>query len=447
MTDPDRFVRHGPIQVSPKGPFLAHQDGTPFFFLSDTAWNGAILSTEEDWQAYLDDRAAKRFTAIQFITHASWTAALTNLEGLTAFTSARKPAINPDFFNRIDRRIEMINARGLLAVPVLAWAANFGHSARLNVGHTQSADTLIELLRYQINRFARHHVMWVLAGDGNYNCLRARKWKRVGRALFDRNNPSIRPKPRDSSLGRHSTDTPLGPLPLVTLHPQGFTWPWNAFASEPWIDLITYQSGHSDHPRHLKWHHSGPPAQFWRTCNKPIINLEPVYEGIAPGRKPFDNAAVRRAIYWSLLCSPTAGVSYGAHGVWSWTTTPGEVLNHIGMGQAQPWRQAMNFAGSQDMQQLALIFSTIDWWRLRPAPNLLLNQPFPKDPARHVAISASENHGLVLAYLPAGGQLDVHQSIAHLNYQWINPTTGKRMRTTAPLRSPDNTDWLLLGTS
>src|SRR5262245_14862742 len=33
------LLRHGPIRVSSTGTYLAHADGTPFFWLGDTVWN------------------------------------------------------------------------------------------------------------------------------------------------------------------------------------------------------------------------------------------------------------------------------------------------------------------------------------------------------------------------------------------------------------------------
>src|SRR6266496_381315 len=207
MPKNDRFLHHGPIRISQDRTHLAHADGAPFFFIADTAWSGALLSTEQDWNTYLGDRAAKGFTAIQFITHAPWTAALTNLEGQTAFIGRRPRTLNPEFFERIDRRIQMINDHGLLAVPVLAWAANFGPSRRLNIGHTASAEELIPFIAYQVERFQHHHLLWVLAGDGNYNWWRARKWNRIGRAIFSA---------RDDRAP-------------VTLHPAGQTWPYDNF--------------------------------------------------------------------------------------------------------------------------------------------------------------------------------------------------------------------------
>lgn len=420
MTIRERFERHGRVGVSSDGTHLAHADGTPFFFLADTAWNGALLSTEAEWEEYLEDRAAKGFTAIQFITHAPWTAALTDGEGWVSIENGR---INERAFDRIEKRMERINARGMLAVPVLAWAANFGKSARLNVGHTMDPDTLVKFVGYQVERLGRHQVMWVLAGDGKYNWLRARKWKRVGRLVF----------------GARKDRAP------VTLHPQGFTWPWNGLGDEAWVDVFGYQSGHTEDAKLMRWHHSGPPAMSWRKRAKPVINLEPVYEGIAPGGKAFDRYAVRRAVYWSLLCAPTAGVAYGAHGAWSWTREAGEVLNHVGMGEARPWREAIGFAGSADMMRVAEILGGVEWWRLRPAQGLIRAQPHGDDPARHVAVAASERGDLVVAYLPAGGRVELDDRVAGLRFEWINPSNGERYEAGGVLEAPDQGDWVLVG--
>ena len=63
-----RFDTHGPVQVSHDGRYLVHADDTPFFFLADTAWNGALHSTKEDWSHYIQERARQKFTAVQWVT-------------------------------------------------------------------------------------------------------------------------------------------------------------------------------------------------------------------------------------------------------------------------------------------------------------------------------------------------------------------------------------------
>ena len=424
----NRFIRHGRLRVSADRTHLEHVDGTPFFYLADTAWNGPLLSSDGDWQTYLADRVAKGFTAIQFITHAPWSAALTDLEGQTAWTDDPKSPINEAFFDRIDRRIAEINAAGLLAVPVLAWAANFGASARLNVGHTAHADELIPLLRYQLDRFAGHHCLYFLAGDAHYTWWRSRKWKRVARALFT----------HPSSLTPHP--------PLVTLHPAGLTWPYAHFKDEPWLDLYAYQSSHSEDPRTLNWLHAGPPATFWKKHPRPTINVEPVYEDILGRHGPFDAAAVRRAAYASLLNAPTAGVAYGAHGLWGWHDRPAEALNHNGLGVGQPWHVAMNLPGSRHMGHLATLMTSINWWTLRPDPTLITKQPTAPHP---ISAARSDAGDLALIYSPTGQPITLNPNPLRPDFTptWFNPRTAERTPATASQHTfspPAREDWLLL---
>ena len=147
-TEPDRrsnaLLEHGPVDLSASGTHLSHHDGTPFFFLGDTVWNGAMLSTDSDWDDYLEDRLAKNFSAVQFVTQAPWIGAFSNAEGEVAVSGNPSMPVNPHFFRRIDARMDAINDRGLLAVPVLAWAATWNDSARrFNVGCFLPEDQLI----------------------------------------------------------------------------------------------------------------------------------------------------------------------------------------------------------------------------------------------------------------------------------------------------------------
>ena len=37
---------------------------------------------------------------------------------------------------------------------------------------------------------------------------------------------------------------------------------------------------------------------------------------------------MRNASYWSILATPTAGITYGANGIWPWLREGEEILNH-----------------------------------------------------------------------------------------------------------------------
>jgi hypothetical protein len=418
----NRFLRHGAVGVSADGRYLVHADGTPFFWLGDTAWNGALLSSAEDWEAYLADRRWKRFTVVQFVT-TQWRAAYANAEGQVAYTGYRQIRINPEFFRRLDERIDAVNRAGLLAAPVLLWA--LGDSTQ--VPGKLPEDQAIRLARYIVARYQGHHVVWILAGDEDYG-RNGERWRRIGRAVFDR--PGHAP---------------------VTLHPQGMQWRFDDFADERWLSLLLYQSGHGDDAGTLAWLHSGPPAEKWREPPaRPVINAEPPYEGhrAYQSGQPHSAYNVRRAVYWSLLVAPTAGVTYGAHGIWSWQTEPGVPLNHRGTGVARPWREALRFPGSEDMRRVAELFESLEWWRLRPAPWLVGEQP--EDPARFVGAAATEAGDQAVIYLPVGGAVRValERLRPGVEASWFNPRDGSR-RLARPGRggrfaAPGAGDWVLL---
>lgn len=116
----DIYTR-GPVINPPGTFFLTHSDGTPFFWLACTAWNGALKSTDKEWDEYLGHRVANHYTAIQFVT-TQWRGCDRSSEGLVAFEGSGRIKINPEFFRLIDKKIDRINDYGLIAAPVVLWA-------------------------------------------------------------------------------------------------------------------------------------------------------------------------------------------------------------------------------------------------------------------------------------------------------------------------------------
>jgi hypothetical protein len=420
------LLRHGAVRVAKSGTHLEHADGTPFFWLGDTVWTGPAFSTMQDWQAYLKDRLDKRFSVVQFNAVCPWRTAAADRDGMTAFTGRKGIAINPKYFQRLDAHMDAINERGMVAAPVLVWALT-----KHDPGIWLAEEDIVKLVRYQVARYGAHHVVWILAGDNPYSKESAERWKRVGRAVFGEES--------------HAP---------VTTHPTGMNWPWEAWRDEKWLDILGYQSGHGDDARTLRWIHSGPAAQAWRKgAPKPIVNLEPPYEDHLgyQSRKPHSAYNVRRAVYWSLLSTPAAGVTYGGHGLWSWQSVAGKTPpDHPGTGVAKTWREALDLPGAAQMKHMAELFTSLPWWRLRPAQDLLAKQPGGDDPARHVAAARTEKGDAAVVYLPAGGEvaLDVKGLARGFRAEWFDPRTGRRTpaRAIGPgqFAAPDQQDWVLV---
>ncbi len=400
-----RFEQHGPVGLAPNRRHLAHADGLPYLWLGDTVWNGPLLATDEEWAYYLRERARQGFTGAQWVATHWFVSPQGDREGQRAFEGRDQIRLNPAFFQRLDGRVAALNAAGLLAAPVLLWAALWGDSALMahNPGLSLPEDQAILLARYMVARWHAHDVLWILNGDGDYEGEHAARWRRIGAALFG-----------------------AGPHAPTVLHPRGMSLPLDEFRDADWLDIVGYQSGHGDSDDTLRWLTHGPPAARWPEAPpRPFINLEPPYENHIAyhSRQPHSAHSVRRALYWSLLNAPTAGVTYGGHGVWGWDDGTSAPAAHPDTGTPLPWREALHMPTAEQMAHLAALFGALQWWRLRPEPNLLAAQPG-SEPQRYCAAAATEDGRQALVYIPEDRAVAV-RGPGWASARWFNPRTGE----------------------
>ncbi len=100
------------------------------------------------------------------------------------------------------------------------------------------------------------------------------------------------------------------------------------------------------------------------------------------------------------------------------------------------------------------LFTAVDWWTLRPEPDLLASQPGDGDPARHVLLSRSAAGDLLVAYSPVEQTISLHSDRVDPDVRmvWFDPRTGSRrfaaQRANLETRDydpPGAGDWVLLG--
>ncbi len=380
--------------------YLSYNDGTPFFWLACTAWNGALKSNDEEWQYYLNQRKQNNYNTIQLVT-TEWRGCNKNAEGLTAVEGAGHIKIHPEFFKRIDKKIDEANEKGLLVSPVILWALPFGEGRELSPGYSLPLEEAVLLAKYIVARYQGNHVVWTLGGDGKYYDDQELKWKEIGRRVF--NNIDHAP---------------------VTLHPHGRSFVGNLFAQEDWYDLMGYQSSHSNEEGTVSWINKGPMTEMWSKLKPmPYINLEPNYEEI--GFRITDKD-VRNASYWSIFATPVAGITYGANGIWPWLQPGERILNHSDSGGVTGWRESIEFPGSIQMGYLAGFVKQFEWWDLFPANEILVNQPGEEMFNHWISVVKTSDDKIIIAYIPEKCDVKLFNPKGYeYSAKWFNPVTNE----------------------
>ncbi len=409
-TGASRFSRHGPVRVARDRRHLEHADGTPFFWLADTAWEGARLARAEEWDGYARVRAAQQFTVIQ------WSGAPgRDSKGQSAFNAARPNELNPIYFQRLDDRLESLSRSGLLSAIV-----PFAEGKQLFSEPRDMADDQIALLaRYMIARWGTEPVAWVIAPDAKNPEASIERWRRLGQALF-------------ASGERPPVVLMLGQEPTV----------WQSFRQADWIDACAYDVTKSPVE-------SSEPPTGW---SRPLIACLPHENSLtAPSGKRTTADDVRRSLYRSVCVNGTAGINYGAQGIVHWNANTG-AKNVKGTTPAD-WRKAIFMPAAKQMAHLSRLVNSIDYWKLQPNPKLLSVQPGEQAPQRSITAAQSEAKDMTLVYVPEDRTLDlmIEALPPSPNITWWNPRTGENSPAvavvggqTCQFPTPDAGDWLLV---
>ena len=162
---------------------------------------------------------------------------------------------------------------------------------------------------------------------------------------------------------------------------------------------------------------------------------------------PHDAHAVRRAAWWSVLIAPPVGVAYGHNFVWPWAEEPGPIEGHGSLTAAGSWEDALTAEGADDMGVLRRFFESGPWTDLRPAPELVAEQP--DDPAAFVAAARTADGAWTVIYSPTGGRVRLTPAVPGSTWTRFDPRTGEREPVTVAadgaVELPAGHDWVIEG--
>lgn len=386
------LYRHGFLRVSDDRRHLAYHDGTPFFWLGDTAWNGPWRSTPDQWRHYAQRRAQQAFSVV--LVHATNSRVVTELENASGHAPFVNGRPNPAYWNDFDRKIAIANAQGLVVL-----VAGVGRSS----SHEWIEETTRpEFARYLAARLGGYFVVFSPSMDLPHDPIN----DRMGRAL-------ARSAPRHLRTQHVHTGLPAA----------------LAYAAESYVDFAAIQSGHArghlDRSRDLLA--SGLSTVMARAGAKPTLNLEAMYDvhGDAPANPAFRRTDARQLGYLSWLHG-SPGYTYGTDAVWRWIQPP----------EANAWPAALERPSAEDMSRLREFFGSLPWWELAPAAHALLEQP--AEASRRGALAASPARDLVVVFLPEGNCATIAAPFVPEDTLavWFNPLNGERTVGTPPRTAP-----------
>ena len=413
--------------------FLVWDDGTPFFWLGDTAWELFHRLTLEEVECYLENRRRKRFTVIQAVV-------LAEFDGLnTPNAYGERPLIDNDplkpseaYFRHVDRVIELAGRKELLVALLPTWGDKLELLAHgkgpiiLNPGNARRYGEWIGHRYREI-----WNVVWVNGGDRAGGGANTAIWNALGQGV----------KSQD-------------PNHLMTFHPLGgggghSSSEW--FHHADWLDFNLAQSGHEcrhlPNDRIIEHDYALEPV-------KPCLDGEPRYEDHTVNWKPaelgyFDDYDARQAAYWAVFAG-AFGHTYGCHPVWQFLA-PGR--DPVGFAR-RPWMEALDLPGAFQMTHLRNLIESRPMLSRIPDQSVALDARSGPD---HLRATRDESRSYALVYTPVGRPFTVRMgAIASPKVRgwWFNPRDGAAVRIGdflslgeqefTPPDSGEKRDWVLV---
>ena len=391
---------HGPLQVSDNNRFLVHSDGTPFFYLGDTAWELFHRLNREEAEKYLENRRAKGFTVIQAVVLAELNGLNDpNPNGETPLVEHDPRRPNEAYFKQVDHIVETARKKGMYIGMLPTWGDKW--NKRWGVGPVVfTPENARNFGRFLGNRYENFpNIIWILGGD---RIPENKTHLKIIRAMAE----GI----EEGDDGNH----------LMTFHPMGGRSSSEFFHEDDWLDFNMLQSGHGsyDNPNYKQ-----VASDYALAPVKPTMDGEPRYEDHPVNWEPkngwFNDFDVRQAAYWGLFAGGL-GTTYGCHNIWQMYEPEHEPISSA----RHTWQETLDLPGAWDMLHVRRLVES------RPFLSRLPDQSLLASPADNGAghIQATRGPGYAFLYIPTGKSVTVNLGLIsgeNVKTWWYNPRTGK----------------------
>ncbi|MEX2232907.1 MAG: DUF4038 domain-containing protein [Cyclobacteriaceae bacterium] len=397
------LYKNGFLRVSDNKRYLTFHNMDPFLWVGGTAWIAPLRASFEDWKIYIDDCADKKISVVQISPASSWGGDSVDVRGNPPFFDKGLNKWNPAYWDGFDKKVQYANEKGVVVFIV---------GLMEPVERYPSEESASLFARNLTARMSGNFVVLSPSFDSRFMEL----GNTVGNVL---NNVTSR------HLITQHPGTPSRSLSHVIA---------DRYYNEDYLDFSMCQSGHNRGNRNwCVWQAVHWNLDLYSRGEKPVINGEAYYEAdtidISKGPAYRGTAKDARQLGYMSFLSGSLGYTYGALGLWNWETDS---------TKGSYWKKAMRYPGRMQMQYMSEFFAEIDWWKLEPKHNLILNQR--SDTLSVMTLAKSPGNDLLVAYLPKTDtiQINLDDFSFPAKVTWFDPIANKYIAQGIRTRKDEN---------
>lgn len=406
----------GRLQVSANKRYLVHQNGTPFFWLGDTAWELFLRLNREEADQYLKRRADQGFTVVQAVALAEFDGLNeTNPYGEVPLLDNDPGKPNEAYFRHVDYVIDKAAQYGIVIAFLPTWGDKVFKNTWGKGPEIFNPDNARVYGRFLGDRYKnRENIVWILGGDRNPRdgSTDVAIWRAMAAGIEE---------------GVGGADKAL-----MSYHPQpnglnGGASQW--FQSDDWFDFTMHQNGHCRAVPVYDY----IAVSYNRTPTKPTMDAEPIYEDhpVCFNAKDLgtSNAYDVRLYAYLDLFAGAHGHTYGCHDIWQMYSASRPAVN----GPHTYWQEALELPGASQMKHVRRLMTARPLLDRIPDQSLVVENTLP--PAERIQATRGVDYAFV--YSAVGKSFTVNPgkiSGKRLTALWFDPRTGK----TQPAGTFDN---------
>ena len=395
---------NGPLVVSDNHRFLQHENGTPFFWLGETAWLMPERLNRDEVAMYFKTCHEQEYNIAQ--VQVLNDVPSYNVYGMPSHDDEGHLLVDApySYWKHLDYIIDTAAQNDMYVGLVCIW----GGVVKKGLMNVEQAKTYGAFLA---NRYKdRPNIVWIIGGDIQGD-VKPEVWEALATTIKQIDN-------------RH----------LMTFHPRGRYTSAHWWSKAPWIDFHVFQSGHRrygqrmgnkdypipDNTEEDNWMYVDSTWSYKPL--KPVLDDEPIYEEIPKGLHDasegfWNDCDVRRYAYWSVFAG-SCGHTYGHNAIMQFYREGLAPAYHNSI----PWTQALQAPGFRQMKFLRRLMLRLPYFERVPDQSIVIDNGKQYD-----RLAATRGKGYLLVYNYTGREMKIDLSKISGKKKllwWMDASTG-----------------------